>query len=133
MLPDMLLIRALTEKRPLTGVCLSGGGPRAFIASFGQLRALHALGLLEKIDYLSAVSGSSWLSSIVTYAKADHKTILGDYIDPKDWTEADWYQPPPPGSAASTIFDCTNETMKDNLRQFYCCFVLSYLFGLAPF
>ena len=42
----------------LTGVCLSGGGSRAYVAGLAQLRALDELGL--KADRVAGVSGGCW-------------------------------------------------------------------------
>lgn len=41
------------------GVALSGGGYRAAAYHIGTLRALHRLGILEKVDVISSVSGGS--------------------------------------------------------------------------
>jgi hypothetical protein len=35
-----------------TAVCFSGGGTRALSAAFGQLRGLHALGLMDQVGYI---------------------------------------------------------------------------------
>ncbi|MCB1020095.1 MAG: patatin-like phospholipase family protein [Acidobacteria bacterium] len=50
-----------------TGVAFSGGGNRAMVAAWGQLRALVESGLIDKVDYISAVSGGSWASTAFTY------------------------------------------------------------------
>lgn len=53
----------------LTGLCLSGGGIRSATFGLGVLQALAEDKLLEKIDYLSTVSGGgyigSWLQGVV--------------------------------------------------------------------
>ena len=41
------------------GVALSGGGYRATAFHVGTLRALHKMGVLEKVDVLSTISGGS--------------------------------------------------------------------------
>lgn len=38
--------------RASVGVCFSGGGTRSLTASLGQLRALRALGLLDRVSYI---------------------------------------------------------------------------------
>lgn len=58
--------------RANVGVCLSGGGNRASSLSMGVLRALHHLGLLPGVRYLSAVSGSGWGLLPWTYLPADY-------------------------------------------------------------
>ncbi|HJV34739.1 patatin-like phospholipase family protein [Geomonas sp.] len=51
----------------LSALCLSGGGIRSATFNLGILEGLAAIGLLDKFDYLSTVSGGgyigSWLSS----------------------------------------------------------------------
>ncbi len=42
------------------GLCFSGGGTRSMLATTGQLRALKALGLLEKARMTASVSGGAW-------------------------------------------------------------------------
>ena len=41
------------------GLALSGGGYRAAAYHVGTLRTLHKLGILEKVDVISSVSGGS--------------------------------------------------------------------------
>lgn len=50
-----------------TGVAFSGGGNRAMVAAWGQLRGLVESGLIEDVDYISCVSGGSWASTVFTY------------------------------------------------------------------
>lgn len=45
------------------GLALSGGGIRSATFSLGILRALSRLGLVEKVDYLSTVSGGGYAGS----------------------------------------------------------------------
>jgi hypothetical protein len=45
---------------PSFGVCFSGGGNRSAAFAIGVLGALHDLGLLTKVDVMSAVSGGSY-------------------------------------------------------------------------
>ena len=49
------------------GFCFSGGGMRAFTASWGQLRALHKLGLFPKIRFFSSISGGNWATSLTLF------------------------------------------------------------------
>ena len=51
----------------LTGVCFSGGSTRSYAATVGQLRGLTATGLLDRVGYLSAVSGGAWAATPYTY------------------------------------------------------------------
>ena len=49
-------------------VCFSGGGPRSFSASIGQMRGLQALPLYKQIGAISVVSGGSWFGALFTFA-----------------------------------------------------------------
>lgn len=48
-------------------VCFSGGGSRALAAAMGQMRGLRHLGLLDKTQYISGVSGGAWATTIYSY------------------------------------------------------------------
>lgn len=52
------------------GLCLSGGGSRALTCAMGQLRALHHLGLIDRVFAISSVSGGTWANSCYTYLPA---------------------------------------------------------------
>jgi NTE family protein len=49
----------MTSEFPRTGLALSGGGYRATAFHLGTLRQLHKLGILNRIDVLSTISGGS--------------------------------------------------------------------------
>lgn len=51
------------DSRYLTGLALSGGGIRSATYSLGFLQALSRLKIFPKIDYLSTVSGGSYIGS----------------------------------------------------------------------
>jgi hypothetical protein len=55
------------EPRPLSALCISGGGIRSATFALGALQGLAENGLLSQFDYLSTVSGGgyigSWLSA----------------------------------------------------------------------
>ncbi|XP_051724626.1 cytosolic phospholipase A2 delta isoform X1 [Ctenopharyngodon idella] len=48
------------SKVPLVAVVCSGGGTRAMTSSFGGLRALQKLQVLDAVSYITGVSGSTW-------------------------------------------------------------------------
>ncbi|CAE7438544.1 unnamed protein product [Symbiodinium sp. KB8] len=50
-------------------MCVSGGGSRAFTFASGIYRALNELNLLPKLEGISSVSGGTWCSSVVMFAK----------------------------------------------------------------
>ena len=76
------------------GVCFSGGGTRSASATLGQLRGLKEAGLLEKIGYISAVSGGSWGSApfIFLPEEKDEGKFLGKYVPPEDLSMDDYRQ-----------------------------------------
>ncbi len=45
---------------PLVCLMTSGGGFRAMIAYAGAFDALHKLGIVDCVSYVSALSGSAW-------------------------------------------------------------------------
>lgn len=57
----------LVPRKALTGVCFSGGGNRAMVAAWGQIRGLAESGWMENVDYVSCVSGGSWAATAFTY------------------------------------------------------------------
>ena len=77
---------AVPRDRALTGVALSGGGNRAMVAAWGQLRGLVASGLIDKVDYISSVSGGSWAATAFTYyndGPANDAEFLGEARPPE--------------------------------------------------
>jgi hypothetical protein len=76
------------ESRPNAGLAFSGGGTRSAAATLGQLRGLDELGLLDKVRYLSCVSGGSWTCVPFTYLPDSwtDETFLGQVIPPRDVT-----------------------------------------------
>ena len=55
------------------GIALSGGGYRAAAYHLGTLRALHTLGVLDKVDVISSVSGGSIASAYFALHKDNFK------------------------------------------------------------
>ena len=56
--------------RAPVGLCFSGGGSRALSAALGQMRGLRALGLMDRVSYVSSVSGGTWAACMATSAHA---------------------------------------------------------------
>jgi Patatin-like phospholipase len=52
----------LKDGEPLAALCLSGGGIRSATFNLGVLQGLAKLGLLDKFDYLSSVSGGGYIA-----------------------------------------------------------------------
>jgi predicted acylesterase/phospholipase RssA len=68
--PEAAVVKNRNGKKTDTlGIALSGGGYRSAIFCYGVLRGLHELGILKKADYLSAVSGGSWIATAFAMAE----------------------------------------------------------------
>jgi len=59
--------RTRTNKPADMGVVFSGGGTRSAAAALGQLRALRDATWLDRVGYISAVSGGSWTAVPFTF------------------------------------------------------------------
>jgi len=57
-------------------VTMGGGGTRAMAGTTGQVRALLSMGLLDEVDEVISLSGSSWSMSIFAYGKGFTKEEL---------------------------------------------------------
>lgn len=92
-----------------TGVAFSGGGNRAMVAAWGQIRALVESGLIDRVDYISAVSGGSWASTAFTYyssGAANDVEFLGETQSPSRIRSSalDSISPASLGAAATESF-----------------------------
>lgn len=68
--PESSILKNRNNKKTDTlGIALSGGGYRSAIFCYGILRGLYELGVLQKADYLSAVSGGSWIATAFSMAE----------------------------------------------------------------
>jgi hypothetical protein len=71
---------AAAHNADLSGLSFSGGGIRSATFKLGVLQALAGLGLLDKFDYLSTVSGGgyigSWLAAWIRRKIEEIKKIL---------------------------------------------------------
>ena len=70
------------------GICCSGGGIRSAAYNLGALQALDEAGVLRRADYLSAVSGGSFIASAYAvagrYSTAEALEVLTQVADDKD-------------------------------------------------
>lgn len=58
--------KAIQRKGKITdtlGLALSGGGYRSAIYNYGVLKGLYEIGVIPQIDYMSVVSGGSWIGT----------------------------------------------------------------------
>ncbi len=61
--PEKNIIQSKGKQQHTLGIALSGGGYRSAIYCYGILKGLFQIKLLPKIDYLSSVSGGSWIAT----------------------------------------------------------------------
>ena len=61
--PESTALKRNAKTSDTLGIALSGGGYRSAIFCYGILRGLYELGVLAKADYISAVSGGSWIAT----------------------------------------------------------------------
>lgn len=59
--------RGVPADSPYVGLSISGGGIRSASFALGVLQALNRFGVLNKIDYLSTVSGGGYIGSSLTW------------------------------------------------------------------
>lgn len=64
------------------GICYSGGGLRACVLTYGGISELENMNIIDKIKYLSGVSGSTWF--ITGYTYYNDKIIFDKYTEPED-------------------------------------------------
>jgi hypothetical protein len=55
-----------TTENGLVGLCFSGGGIRSATFNLGLLQSLYKHGILQRVDYLSTVSGGGYIGSCLT-------------------------------------------------------------------
>ncbi len=67
----------------LVGLALSGGGIRAASVGLGVMQSLQQRGLFEKIDYLSTVSGGSYVGAYVSSAAISTDYSIEDALGRK--------------------------------------------------
>ncbi len=76
-------IERLLKRTTSNGVAFSGGGTRSQVAVAGELRALLALGLIDNIRYMTAVSGATWTAAPFSYYRdgpATDEEFLGPMV-----------------------------------------------------
>jgi hypothetical protein len=74
------------SERPPSGICLSGGGIRSATFSMGAMQAFARRSLLERVDYLSVVSGGSYFGGAQQMIRA--RAAMGDHQVPVGLTDA---------------------------------------------
>jgi hypothetical protein len=61
--PEKHIVARKGKQRHTLGLALSGGGYRSAIYNYGILKGLFEIGVIDAIDYMSAVSGGSWIAT----------------------------------------------------------------------
>lgn len=77
--PEAKVIASKGKKTDTLGLALSGGGYRSAIYNYGILKGLHNIGVISQIDYLSVVSGGSWIG--MPFSISDNLRWFFDQID----------------------------------------------------
>ena len=112
------------------GICLSGGGPRSFSASLGQLRGIISNNLLQSVGAISCVSGGSWFGSLFSYAPTSFtdEQLLGPVVPPGQLT-VDMVDKISNENLGHPITKMTNGSISDILADLYA----DYLVGELPY
>ena len=61
--PEKRIVARKGKQQHTLGLALSGGGYRSAIYNYGILKGLFEIGVIDTIDYISAVSGGSWIAA----------------------------------------------------------------------
>jgi len=61
--PEKNVIARKGKQQHTLGIAMSGGGYRSAIYNYGVLKGLFEIGVIDTIDYISAVSGGSWIAA----------------------------------------------------------------------
>lgn len=64
------------------GSCYCGGGLRACVLTYGSISELIDMGIMEKVKYVSGVSGATWFIAGYTYYNS--KIKFDKYIEPEN-------------------------------------------------
>ncbi|GGI90640.1 hypothetical protein [Shewanella gelidii] len=72
-------------KEKSIGIAFSGGGTRSASCTLGQLKAFHETGLINKVAYISAVSGGGWTATPYCFIKQEKlNDFFGCIQEPQD-------------------------------------------------
>lgn len=75
----------IEKKEKLIGLALSGGGIRSATFNLGIIQALANRNLLTRFDYLSTVSGGSYIGSwLISWAYREQEKAKKDHANPMD-------------------------------------------------
>ena len=69
----------------LAGLALSGGGIRSATFALGVMQALAKAGVLERMDYLSTVSGGGYIGSALTWFLSKYNKDAGFGLDKENF------------------------------------------------
>ena len=77
--PERSVIQRKGKTVDTLGLALSGGGYRSAIFNYGILKGLYKIGVIDRFDYLSVVSGGSWIGT--AFALTDDMRWFFDEIE----------------------------------------------------
>jgi hypothetical protein len=63
--------------KPNAGIAFSGGGSRSYAVSLSYIAALRELGLMDKLRYMTGISGGSWATTVYAYARSEYCCARG--------------------------------------------------------
>ncbi|HYJ03969.1 MAG TPA: hypothetical protein VEX43_02475, partial [Chthoniobacterales bacterium] len=114
----------------LWAACFSGGGPRSFAASLGQMRGLNAVGVLPFFGAISCVSGGSWFGVPFSFAPDSFSVdeLLGEVTAPGDITVGG-LQSIPDTCLGSALLNLTDFALDKKVAYY----LYEYAAGYLPF
>lgn len=114
----------------LWAACFSGGGPRSFAASLGQMRGLNAAGVLPFFGAISCVSGGSWFGVPFSFAPDSFSVaeLLGEVTAPGDITVAG-LQSIPDTCLGTALLNLTDSALEAEVAYY----LYQYGRGYVPF
>lgn len=75
------------ESKNSVPISLSGGGTRSYCSCLGVMRSLLKNNLIKDIPYISAVSGASWLTMILSHSELPLEKLLLFDINTKNYDD----------------------------------------------
>jgi Patatin-like phospholipase len=91
--PEQIIpsIKAELAKKDDLGLAFSGGGTVSSVATSGELAALRQMGLLDRVKYISGVSGGTWGALPYVYLNAENEMpkLKGSDLETLNQTQLD--------------------------------------------
>eukprot|EP00940_MAST-03C_sp_MAST-3C-sp2_P000347 g347.t1 len=90
---------ALVGRTSNSAIAFSGGGARAFVTAMGQLKGLRDIGVLERVRYITGISGGGWATMSYAYHTTPTDAFLSDIVAPENLTFSKAKEPPEKSAA----------------------------------